>query len=49
MRLIQLPGGNSIIGTSLMMWQSAGRNVLIIRILTEGNMNLACFDFKPAQ
>ena len=25
------------------------RNVLIIRILTEGNMNLACFDFKPAQ
>jgi len=24
-----------------------GRNVLTIRILTEGNMNLAYFDFKP--
>jgi hypothetical protein len=27
---------------------NAGRNVLTIRILTEGNMNLAYFDFKPA-
>jgi hypothetical protein len=49
MRLIRLPGGNGIIGTSLIMWQSAGRNVLTIRILTEGNMNLAYFDFKPVR
>ncbi|MGA9304941.1 MAG: hypothetical protein WBW31_05995 [Candidatus Sulfotelmatobacter sp.] len=26
----------------------SGRDVLTIRILTEGNMNLAYFDFKPA-
>jgi hypothetical protein len=27
---------------------STGRNVLTVHILTEGNMNLAWFDFKPA-
>jgi len=28
---------------------SAGKSVLIVHILTEGNMNLAYFDFKPAR
>ncbi len=27
----------------------AGKNVLTVHILTEGNMNLAYFDFKPAR
>jgi hypothetical protein len=26
---------------------AAGKNVLTVRILTEGNMNLATFQFKP--
>jgi hypothetical protein len=30
------------------LYLHAGRNVLTIRILTEGNMNLAYFDFRPA-
>lgn len=28
---------------------AAGKNMLTIRILTEGNMNLAYFDFKPTE
>jgi hypothetical protein len=51
-RQILWPGGNAPLESGFATFQnslSKGKNVLTVHILTNGNMNLAYFDFKPVR